>query len=131
MPCPVMGNGGSKNAPQTWCNRLRQPIGKRPISLLHHGFLPSASVARLTACYLPGSNATCPTVFTAVRALILLVPIVTIQLVVSIVFVQRFTDVTVQMADNVLPDIRLINSTLRTANGCGRGVCRCRFLPGS
>lgn len=62
-------------------------------------------------------------------ALILLVPIVTIQLVVSIVFVQRyFTDVTVQMADNVLPDIRLIDSTLRTANDADAGFAAAETL---
>jgi two-component system, OmpR family, osmolarity sensor histidine kinase EnvZ len=62
-------------------------------------------------------------------ALILLVPIVTIQLVVSIVFVQRyFTDVTVQMADNVLPDIRLIDSTLRTANDADTGFTAAESL---
>ena len=39
-------------------------------------------------------------------ALILIVPILTIQLVVSIAFVQRyFTDVTRQMSQNILPDL--------------------------
>lgn len=62
-------------------------------------------------------------------ALILLVPIVTIQLVVSIVFVQRyFTDVTIQMADNVLPDIRLIDSTLRTADDADSGFSQAETL---
>ena len=42
-------------------------------------------------------------------ALILIVPIVTIQLVVSIAFIQRhFEDVTRQMTENVVQDIRLV-----------------------
>jgi two-component system osmolarity sensor histidine kinase EnvZ len=47
-------------------------------------------------------------------ALILIVPILTIQLVVSIVFVQRyFTDVTRQMSQNILPDLRLVLTEIR------------------
>ncbi len=49
-------------------------------------------------------------------ALILIVPIVTIQLVVSVVFVQRyFTDVTQQMAGNMLPLVRQIDAAIRAA----------------
>ena len=42
-------------------------------------------------------------------ALILLVPIVTIQLVVSFAFIQRlYEDVTVQMTQNMLPQLQLL-----------------------
>ncbi|MFO1174109.1 MAG: ATP-binding protein [Paracoccaceae bacterium] len=48
-------------------------------------------------------------------ALILIVPIVTIQVVVSIVFVQRyFSDVTLQMSRNMLVEIGQIDATVRT-----------------
>ena len=47
-------------------------------------------------------------------ALILIVPILTIQLVVSIVFVQRyFTDVTRQMSQNILPDLARVDTEIR------------------
>lgn len=49
-------------------------------------------------------------------ALILIVPIVTIQLVVSIAFIQRhFEDVTRQMTENVVQDIRLIIDRIDSA----------------
>ncbi len=47
-------------------------------------------------------------------ALILIAPILTIQLVVSIVFVQRyFTDVTRQMSANILPDLMQVRAEMR------------------
>lgn len=49
-------------------------------------------------------------------ALILIVPIVTIQVVVSIIFVQRyFSDVTLQMARNMRVEIGQIDATIRSA----------------
>ncbi|NNK77776.1 MAG: HAMP domain-containing protein [Litoreibacter sp.] len=49
-------------------------------------------------------------------ALILLVPIITIQLVVSFAFIQRlYEDVTVQMTQNIAIEIDLLVSTLETA----------------
>ncbi|HQY42607.1 MAG TPA: ATP-binding protein [Paracoccaceae bacterium] len=51
-------------------------------------------------------------------ALILIVPILTIQLVVSIVFVQRyFTDVTRQMSQNILPDLEQVGAEIRKYPG--------------
>jgi two-component system osmolarity sensor histidine kinase EnvZ len=50
-------------------------------------------------------------------ALILVLPIVTLQLVISIVFIQRhFEDVTQQMTRNVLLDLRMFSEALNAAN---------------
>lgn len=55
-------------------------------------------------------------------ALILIVPIVTIQIVVSIVFVQRyFSDVTLQMARNMLVEIGQVDATIRTGTNAETG----------
>lgn len=58
-------------------------------------------------------------------ALILIVPILTIQLVVSIVFVQRyFTDVTRQMSQNILPDLERVRAELQAAPDADVGFAR-------
>lgn len=62
-------------------------------------------------------------------ALILIVPIVTIQLVVSIAFIQRyFTDVTVQMSRGVLLEIRILDSAIRSAPTVTDGFHRATVL---
>ncbi|MCY1128596.1 ATP-binding protein [Frigidibacter sp. RF13] len=55
-------------------------------------------------------------------ALILILPILTIQLVVSVLFVQRyFTDVTQQMSRNIMPELRMIETELRGAASAEAG----------
>ena len=62
-------------------------------------------------------------------ALILVVPIVTIQLVVSIVFVQRyFSAVTLQMARNMLVEISQIDATIRTGDSADAGFATAERL---
>ncbi len=62
-------------------------------------------------------------------ALILIVPILTIQLVVSVIFVQRyFTDVTEQMSRSMLPDLWLINSELQNGDGSETALLKARVL---
>lgn len=62
-------------------------------------------------------------------ALILIVPIVTIQLVVSIVFVQRyFSAVTLQMARNMLVEISQIDATIRTGDTADAGFAAAERL---
>ena len=62
-------------------------------------------------------------------ALILVVPIVTIQLVVSIVFVQRyFSAVTLQMARNMLVEIGQIDATIRTGDTADAGFAAAERL---
>ena len=62
-------------------------------------------------------------------ALILIVPIVTIQLVVSIAYIQRyFTDVTVQMSRSVLLEIRLLDTAVRSAGSLSEGFRRAAAL---
>lgn len=62
-------------------------------------------------------------------ALILVVPIVTIQLVVSIVFVQRyFSAVTLQMARNMLVEISQIDATIRTGDTAEAGFATAERL---
>jgi two-component system osmolarity sensor histidine kinase EnvZ len=62
-------------------------------------------------------------------ALILILPIVTIQLVVSIAFIQRyFTDVTTQMAASVVLELRQIDRELRSADTAAEGNARAGAL---
>jgi two-component system osmolarity sensor histidine kinase EnvZ len=64
-------------------------------------------------------------------ALILIVPILTVQLVVSVVFVQRyFTDVTRQMTDAILPELRLIGASARSVESGADGLEEARRLAG-
>lgn len=62
-------------------------------------------------------------------ALILILPIVTIQLVVSVVFIQRyFTDITTQMAASLVLEIRQIDRELRTAPDRATAIRRAEAL---
>lgn len=62
-------------------------------------------------------------------ALILILPIITIQLVVSIVFIQRyFTDVTTQMAASVVLEVRQIEREIRAAPDREAGYKRAAAL---
>jgi len=62
-------------------------------------------------------------------ALILILPIVTIQLVVSIAFIQRyFTGVTEQMARSIVLEIRQVDTALRTAPDTAEGFRRAEAL---
>jgi len=56
-------------------------------------------------------------------ALILLVPVVTLQLVVSVAFIQRyFEDVTEQMTGNLVPDLRYLVQTVDQAGSVGAAL---------
>lgn len=62
-------------------------------------------------------------------ALILIVPIVTIQLVVSIVFIERFFNgVTVQMARSIVLEVRHIDAAIRAAPDAASGFRQANVL---